>query len=701
MAENNAARNTMTSTAQKRLHVTPLTSQIKKRQDTYVTKSPSHPEYPATAKEKTLLPHLRNPIKPMESKHQDDVDIYVPPHLRTPSACVQTQNSSIGCSPMATGIKTLSTIPCTPPSQPSQSNSGQISPLLASSEIGGVQVLRSGTLATSADFHSSGFQTAVLTKLASFQQSHISKANSAKLQASPLGKGQSEALHEAERLQAKSGSATSMVNTAVKLGDQPPIVDRRESPQAAEHRSESGSDVEYDGKGAPVLFHHDGRAKAVKRDILFQQYAKDESQIDPTGEPVCDPSDASPGSKPPKVGSELAQEDSSGNKPNQIRGNMRKVLEYEPCLVDWEGKWMPAPIEWDARPSFNNNDRRHLKMMDRWMNSRVADARFHPKLIDQTTEEFTSGSGPASGLVRLWDPYPVKWTCHRADDAFTHAKIDQTAADSIEKFVKKREEKIEAKKKQKRDEREFAKAQARVKYVAPPNPHVPLANIYIRPAQHSDMRQVSVIYNQYVRTSPMISDLTDTDEYEWRSRWQTAKDEKLPFLVAVLINGQALDQKADELHAAWYGRPSRPQNRGVRNKARAQATKEEIIVGFVLAEDFGSKVSAFQHTAELQVFVHDRHLRLGVGKTLIDRILPALDANHISRQGTKFLAENELDYEVGGLRQIRRIIMNLAFFEKERPAIEWIGTWIAKNWDFEHCGTLPGVGFKDGKSLVS
>ena len=384
----------------------------------------------------------------------------------------------------------------------------------------------------------------------------------------------------------------------------------------------------------------------------------------------------------------------------------KKCLEYEPCLVDWNGNWMPAPVEWDGRPSFNNNDGRHVAFMEAWMNHRVYEALNYPFKLDVTDPNFSSGEGPASGLIRPWQPYPVDWEIKLPDDPFTHARIEQTAEKSARAFCKKHYAEKKVRKEERQAYKEIAR-QMREDYVPPPNPHIPKANIYIRPAQFADALQISRIYNHYVKNSFIACEEEETTEDEWRQRWRDGGAEALPFLVAVLrgshkgtytpvINNETVDHDTGRGFGHWRGR-GRGRGRGNRRNnmyTRGGQPPQEIILGFAYAEDFSSKRDAFKYTAELQFYVHPAHLHLGIGKTLVDRIMPALDKGYISRAGTEFLAENEGNYDVGGRREIRRIIVNIGYHTKEDTEFLWRKEWLAKSWNFEHVGTLPAVGFK-------
>ena len=368
----------------------------------------------------------------------------------------------------------------------------------------------------------------------------------------------------------------------------------------------------------------------------------------------------------------------------------KTTLEYE--LAGWDGNWKPAPLEWDDRPSFDNNDKRHIDSMERWMNHRTIEALEHPLKLDVTLPLFVSGEGPASGTSTfLWPPYPVDWTTKMPDDPFslTKERREQTSFSSSDKFRKERHERRVKREKARRNFLE-ANEEARRNYVEPPNVHIPKANIYIRPVQRSDVPQITELYNHYVKFSPVACEIEETTEDNWRGIVRGAHEERLPFLVAV----RKSTKEANNYHVDGSGRGAvRPRNGRYQN--RRFGPTQEFIVGFAFAEDHAGVMTAFKYTAEMQCFVHNQWLHQGVGKSLVDRIIAAMDPIYLSRHGTEFLVENKLDYENGGRREIHRIILNIGYYPKDDHALKWQKDWLAKEWNFEHVGTLPAVGYKN------
>ena len=351
----------------------------------------------------------------------------------------------------------------------------------------------------------------------------------------------------------------------------------------------------------------------------------------------------------------------------------RTKLQYEPQLHDWEGNWAPAPVEWDARPSFDNTDARHMEAMEDWLDQRAESALNEPIQINTQDPDYLNGDKPAGGLEKLDVPVvdEVSETL-LPNDPFTHARIHQTAKDSALAYHKKL---YKEKKTSKEDRRAFREATRlhNESYVPPPNPHVPKANIYIRPAVASDMRQITQIYNHYVRNSVVASERVELTEAQWQVRWRDATGENFAFLVAVLKSGKS-------------------GNRG----GRFRRDNVETIVGFAYAEDFSESGNMYRFTCELQFWVHHQHLRHGIGKTLVDRMINALDNGYYCRQGTDFIADNPIQYEGGGLRTIARILIIIPYDHKDTKELTWQKEWLSQ-WQFEQVGNLPGIGRKFDK----
>lgn len=340
----------------------------------------------------------------------------------------------------------------------------------------------------------------------------------------------------------------------------------------------------------------------------------------------------------------------------------------EPHLQDWDGNWMPAPVEWDARPAFNNTGAKFAATVDQWVEERAAEAVVE---VDVKDGGFQKGLAIATSTEKAYELIPEGEqgdTKLYPEDDYTPTKLKQTSHSSSMALIAKTENEEKDRKSDRKAIRTANNAH-RETYVAPPNQHIPKANIYVRPANIGDINQIKDIYAWYISNTIVATEREQLDHAAWRGRLQDVEDCKLPFLVAVT--------KAN------------------RNKRRNVNVAEKI-VGFGFADLFAGQFDAFKYAVEMQVFVHNFHKRVGVGMTLVDRVLAALDPLYMSRNGTEFFAGNPLDYEQGGRKIVGRILVTIPYFANNDKDFQWQKKWL-EQWDFEHVATLPKLGYKFDK----
>ena len=341
-------------------------------------------------------------------------------------------------------------------------------------------------------------------------------------------------------------------------------------------------------------------------------------------------------------------------------------------LHDWNGNWMPAPVEWDARPAFNNTSANFAASVHKWIEEESDKG---VELIDVKQKGFQEGVALGTGMEIAYEVIPEEDqgdTQLYPEDEYTPTKLEQTSDASAKAYTAKVE--IEAKTaKMDRKAIRAANKAYRETYVPPPNLHIPKANIYVRPAHVGDINQIMDIYAWYITHSVIAPERQQLDYQSWRSRMQDVDDCKLPFLVAVTKNNNNRNH-------------------------RRNANNRETIVGFGFADLFAGQYDAFKYAVEMQVWVHHQHKRVGVGKTLIDRVLASLDPNYMSHNGTEFFAENTLDYDQGGRRFVGSVLITIPYDHKDDKEFEWQKKWLLEQWYFDHVATLPKIGFKDNKT---
>ena len=373
----------------------------------------------------------------------------------------------------------------------------------------------------------------------------------------------------------------------------------------------------------------------------------------------------------------------AGNVPDQ--GAVAKPAQPGPesrhPLLSWDGTWQEAPVDWSDRPLFDTRDKDRLKAMRNWVETNAQETLKNPVTVNTKVPGFGTGEALVVGEKIV---LPFKKGIHDTlpvDDDFTFAKKDETAAEAIEKHrarirVAEKEVRV-AEREAKAERRAYREAvrEAAAKYVPPPNPHTPRANIYIRPAILDDMGKIAELYNHYIVHSVVASERSPMTAQQWQARWEDARDGKYAFLVAV---------------------QARPRGGGY-----SRRTSEEVVAGFAYADDYGDRESAWRFTCEVQFFVAHWQLRAGVGKSLVDRILTALDPVYVPRNGVQFAgAGNSIQYEQGGERVVAKIMVGIPFAAKDDTDVKWQKEWL-KQFDFEELAVFPKMGRKLGKEYVT
>lgn len=360
-------------------------------------------------------------------------------------------------------------------------------------------------------------------------------------------------------------------------------------------------------------------------------------------------------------------------------------VDYTSELVGWDGKMSQPPVgdEWDRRRPFNTQSHERLSVIEVWREEHAADPEVNNRVVVNTASaDFQTGEGLAGGDVNVLSPIDkMDHETHSPNDDFTQARRHQNAAEAMKNY----EAKIAARpqttpsgirgmtREEKRALRRLLIEEERTR-VIPPNPHAPVANIYLRPAEFKDMGQVMNIYNHNVRETSFVPHLDPVEELYWRGRLQEAENERNPFVVAIHMGEISCRHQADIIRK-----------------------KQENVVGFSVAADFGTKDTMYHSSVELELMVHADFYRQGIGRTLMDRILAALSLDHNLLDCAPFLPRNDISYWMsGGSRQAKAIMVNILYFDGEEDPVTWRKQWLAK-YEFQHVGTSPHIGFKTGK----
>ena len=338
-----------------------------------------------------------------------------------------------------------------------------------------------------------------------------------------------------------------------------------------------------------------------------------------------------------------------------------------------------------------------------------------------TVEEFKNGSGPVSGVRQPYTFYPpdtlfVGETPHFGSYDWSLVPtiplpklgailIPENATEVIRVATSHKAFVDRAYKANREQQRRMDKEQAAkdIKYhrnraQLDNNPFVPKANIYIRPAKALDIPQLTKLYNRYVENTIDAIECQPIVEKEMRTRFLVAKQERRAFLVAISLppGGKTPPHEEEPRKSGRANNGRRNRN----NRGNTQVIPPEVVVGFSYIERFSLPTTAFEHTAELFVFVSPDHLRLGIGKTLVDRIMPSVDTLQSTHSGTDFVPGDrsaQMMYELGGPRKTKKIVATLFYHTGEEEDFRWKKNWLEKKLFFTQASFMYTIAEKFGK----
>lgn len=352
-------------------------------------------------------------------------------------------------------------------------------------------------------------------------------------------------------------------------------------------------------------------------------------------------------------------------------------------LLGWDNKVAVHPGDWEGRSRGPISAKEQLQTLQSW--AQASESAFHEAstYIDTALPEFTLGTGVIyDGSLSAGLSDQVHFTRRLPNDPLTLARAEQTAQSKIEECNAKRQEEVTEAPLTKQEQRQLRRAlrQRDEEFANIPNPYKPKADIYIRPAQTQDLPQIVEIYNHYVKTSAIALELDPLTQDTWRLRMEDCRDEGYDMYVAV--------QKAG-------------QGNGCNRRGNC-----EPIFGFAYAEDQNDKRSSCRFTALAQVYVSWKHLRIGVGRCLLDRVMAMLNINHHHKQGVDWAGETP-----SVQREIKKVLIEIPYWddsEEERAIFKMekdestgrmdrVSGWKARfleNVQFEHVQTLKEIGIK-------
>ena len=360
-------------------------------------------------------------------------------------------------------------------------------------------------------------------------------------------------------------------------------------------------------------------------------------------------------------------------------------------LVNWDGTLAP-PLQgedWADREAFGGSNRDRKSLIEAWREEHASEADVTGGVkIDTKSLEFQTGKGLIGGngdVLSFIDD-----SDHKAipnDDDFTQLHREQSAAAAIEQYKAetasqqnptKSGESAKSNGTEQPERRDLKRGirEQEEDLNSLYRAHAPKANIYLRPAESGDMRQCTDIYNQWALDTAFTTMLEPVNTAYWIECYNSSRDDKLPFLVAVHTGQKRWNKLKD-----------------------VRRTKGETIIGFSVATSYGSNATVYKFSVELELYVHREHLRQGVGRTILDRMLGATCQDYkIIECAPLLLSKGHRLHEwIGvGVPIVHTLAVNLLHWAGEdHDNVEWKMKWLSGDRNlFEPVGTLPRIGYK-------
>ncbi|KAG6988907.1 hypothetical protein G7Y79_00068g096060 [Physcia stellaris] len=358
-----------------------------------------------------------------------------------------------------------------------------------------------------------------------------------------------------------------------------------------------------------------------------------------------------------------------------------KPIEPPHELLGWDGARAEPSEDWQGRPRHPIPAEEQLQRLEYWNQANELSAIQNSAHVDTASPEFIQGAGVADdGSLSNVHSEDAHRTFRLPNDPLTLAKADQTAQSVLEKLNVKRREETPPMTKQERRDCRAAWNQRNKEFADMPNPYKPAADIYIRSAKTSDLHQITDIYNHYIKTSAVALELDPMTHNQWRVRMEDCREEGFDMYVAV--------------QRTAYG------------NGHSRKHSCEPVFGFAYAEDQNGRRSSCRYAAVAQVYVNWKHLQVGVGRCLLDRVMAMLNFNHFPKKGVEWVGDMPLKQ-----REIKKVLIEIPYWDdsdEERALFTmvknektgqmdrvpgWKARWL-ESVQFEYECTVREIGFK-------
>ncbi|GAB7361827.1 hypothetical protein MBLNU230_g1869t1 [Neophaeotheca triangularis] len=434
---------------------------------------------------------------------------------------------------------------------------------------------------------------------------------------------------------------------------------------------------------------------------------------------------------------------------SSTRGWGKRVKKLPPWetdqpLADWTGNWNPPPLDWDMRPAFRNDQSK--ERIDHWLDEvydvlegleleqpirdaeesvlsgEIAPLWWRPWLFgdlqyDDFWAEYIETKEPEpfdedlKGAIPWWQrwrfengvdkeyPYGINkpWlkTIEEPEekgidpDNETHAQkaareSDQGSLHAAAHRKRQEQAKIQAAAERKAKQKEIARTAAKIQRDSDslrPVQTKPSLNMCIRTAIRDDMPQILKLYNLHIKYNTAAPETEEIEVEDMNARFSRIRASNLPFLVAC--------ETATQPPRTFNGRPGR----------YAEITLPDPVIGFAFATPYGAANDIYDSAVKLEIWTARAHVRKGIGKCLLDKLLATLDEGYTERADVEFQGAAtfaKLDYK----QNVKNLFFSVPY-EADRPERFWLPNWLQSPFGpgFVRSGTFERIGEKFGHVL--
>ncbi|KIW04980.1 uncharacterized protein PV09_04142 [Verruconis gallopava] len=403
-------------------------------------------------------------------------------------------------------------------------------------------------------------------------------------------------------------------------------------------------------------------------------------------------------------------------------------------LLDWEGKILPPPVEWDGRRPCERDNWcdfifEYIRESQPWFVKSGGEAKYESCCVVDTNRELFRASENGEIAPRDWivetvenqplqsfwrfffkippapidledvgdDPFWLRYVhgssmllpydhgdflCEPVTDSgetteeqeayrlWMRSKKQTSNLLIIEFLGKRREEGGERRYLQRKQKLVRRKAERKLKIVPPPNSNRPKVKIYLRPVNIKTDSQG--VYDIYEHYANNTAYASELRAPELKEMiGRLHKIEATALPMIVAIEGSKLSKQRDPMSYRCV----------------------EKILGFAFANEDAGCRTQMSHVVNLETYVHKDYQKKGIGKTLLDRMLYLLDPLYhcVSDVPWEPPTDKPEFCTPGGGRVVGTLRIVLYYGVDERARCVWIREWLSRyefqmEADFSRCG---------------